>query len=384
MMSCKVTRHLSCHLFLSKNQRRKRGMGILMEKLKKLCNRIFIEGLSGMAQGLFATLLVGTILEQIGNLLGGAVGGYLIVIATVAKKLTGAGIGVGVAARFRQSALVSVSAVAAGMIGAYAKEITTGALLSDGVFTLGGVGEPLGAFVAAYLAVELGGLVSGKTRVDILVTPITTICTGAIAGLSVGVPIAAFMTRIGELINWGAVQQPVWAGIIVSVLMGIALTLPISSAAIGISLNLSGIAAGAAAVGCASNMVGFAVASFRENGFGGLAAQGLGTSMLQMPNIIRRPQIWLPAIITSALLGPVSTCLLSMPNNATGSGMGTCGLVGQIMAFQTMTQNGQSAAAALLQIFFMHILLPGLLAFLISEFMRKRGWIREGDMKLDI
>ena len=279
-----------------------------MEKVKKLCNRIFIEGLSGMAQGLFATLLVGTILEQIGGLIGGTIGGYLIVIATVAKKLTGAGIGMGVAARFRQGALVSVSAAAAGMIGAYAKEITAGELLADGVFTLTGVGEPLGAFVAAYLAVELGGLVAGKTRVDILVTPITTLCVGAAAGLSVGVPISAFMTRIGELINWGAVQQPFWAGIIVSVLMGIALTLPISSAAIGISLNLSGIAAGAAAVGCASNMIGFAVASFRENGIGGLAAQGLGTSMLQMPNIIRRPVIWLPAIVTSAILGPISTC----------------------------------------------------------------------------
>ena len=323
-----------------------------MEKVKKLCNRIFIEGLSGMAQGLFATLLVGTILEQIGGLIGGTIGGYLIVIATVAKKLTGAGIGMGVAARF--------------------------------VFTLTGVGEPLGAFVAAYLAVELGGLVAGKTRVDILVTPITTLCVGAAAGLSVGVPISAFMTRIGELINWGAVQQPFWAGIIVSILMGIALTLPISSAAIGISLNLSGIAAGAAAVGCASNMIGFAVASFRENGIGGLAAQGLGTSMLQMPNIIRRPVIWLPAIITSAILGPVSTCLLSMPNNATGSGMGTCGLVGQIMAFQTMTQSGYSVPSALILILFMHMLLPGLLAFVISEFMRRRGWIRQGDMKLDI
>ena len=355
-----------------------------MEKVKKLCNRIFIEGLSGMAQGLFATLLVGTILEQIGGLIGGTIGGYLIVIATVAKKLTGAGIGMGVAARFRQGALVSVSAAAAGMIGAYAKEITAGELLADGVFTLSGVGEPLGAFVAAYLAVELGGLVAGKTRVDILVTPITTLCVGAAAGLSVGVPISAFMTRIGELINWGAVQQPFWAGIIVSVLMGIALTLPISSAAIGISLNLSGIAAGAAAVGCASNMIGFAVASFRENGIGGLAAQGLGTSMLQMPNIIRRPVIWLPAIVTSAILGPVSTCLLSMPNNATGSGMGTCGLVGQIMAFQTMTQSGYSVPSALILILFMHILLPGLLAFVISEFMRRYGWIRQGDMKLDI
>lgn len=306
-----------------------------MEKVKKLCNRIFIDGLSGMAQGLFATLLVGTILEQVGNLIGGTIGAYIIVVATVAKKLTGAGIGIGVASKFKEPPLVTVSAAAAGMIGAYAKTIIGGTILSEGIFTLAGVGEPLGAFVAAYLAVEIGGLVAGKTKVDILVTPITTITVGAVVGLSIGVPIAAFMTKVGELINWGAVQQPFWAGIIVSVLMGIALTLPISSAAIGVSLNLSGIAAGAAAVGCAANMVGFAVASFRENKTGGLVAQGLGTSMLQMPNIIRKPVIWLPAILASAILGPISTCVLGMTNNATGSGMGTCGLVGQIMALQT-------------------------------------------------
>lgn len=355
-----------------------------MDKLKRLCNRIFIDGLSGMAQGLFATLLVGTILEQIGGLIGGALGSALIVVSTVAKKLTGAGIGIGVASKFKEPPLVTVSAAAAGMLGAYAKEINAGTLLSDGVFTLAGVGEPLGAFVAAYLAVEIGGLISGKTKVDILVTPIVTICTGALVGLSIGVPIASFMTAVGELINWGAEQQPFWAGIIVSALMGIALTLPISSAAIGVSLNLSGIAAGAAAVGCAANMIGFAAASFRENRFGGLVAQGLGTSMLQMPNIIRRPVIWLPAILSSIILGPISTCLLRMPNNPTGSGMGTCGLVGQIMAFQTMTQAGTSAGVALVQILLMHILLPAILALGISEFMRKKGWIRQGDMKLDI
>ncbi len=355
-----------------------------MDKLKRLCNRIFIDGLSGMAQGLFATLLVGTILEQIGGLIGGALGSALIVVSTVAKKLTGAGIGIGVASKFKEPPLVTVSAAAAGMLGAYAKEINAGTLLSDGVFTLAGVGEPLGAFVAAYLAVEIGGLISGKTKVDILVTPIVTICTGALVGLSIGVPIASFMTAVGELINWGAEQQPFWAGIIVSALMGIALTLPISSAAIGVSLNLSGIAAGAAAVGCAANMIGFAAASFRENRFGGLVAQGLGTSMLQMPNIIRRPVIWLPAILSSIILGPISTCLLRMPNNPTGSGMGTCGLVGQIMAFQTMTQAGTSAGVALVQILLMHILLPAILALGISEFMRKKGWIRQGDMRLDI
>lgn len=355
-----------------------------MKKAKQLLNRIFIDGLSGMAQGLFATLLVGTILEQAGNLIGGSIGTYIIVIATLAKKITGAGIGIGVASKFKMPPLVTVSAAVAGMVGAYAKNIMAGTLLVDGVFTLAGVGEPLGAFVAAYLAVELGGLVSGKTKVDILVTPITTIGVGSIVGLSIGVPIAAFMTSIGELINWGAVQQPFLAGIIVSVLMGIALTLPISSAAIGVSLNLSGIAAGAAAVGCAANMIGFAVASYRENKVGGLVAQGLGTSMLQMPNIVRKPVIWLPAILTSAILGPVSTCILQMTNNATGSGMGTCGLVGQIMAFQTMSAAGMSSTAALFQIALMHIIAPAVIALLISEIMRKKGWIKAGDMKLDI
>lgn len=355
-----------------------------MEKVKKLCSRIFIDGLSGMAQGLFATLLVGTILEQIGNLIGGSIGTYIIVVATMAKKLTGAGIGIGVANKFKSSTLVTVSAGTAGMVGAYAKNILAGTLLADGTFTLAGVGEPLGAFVAAYLAIEIGNLVSGKTKVDILVTPITTIAVGSIVGLSIGSPIASFMAGVGELINWGAVQQPFWAGIIVSVLMGIALTLPISSAAIGVSLNLSGIAAGAAAVGCAANMIGFAVASYRENKVGGLVAQGLGTSMLQMPNIVRKPVIWLPAIITSAILGPISTCLLQMTNNATGSGMGTCGLVGQIMAFQTMTEAGMSTGGALFQIVLMHVIAPAFLALLISELMRKKGWIKAGDMKLDI
>ena len=287
-----------------------------MESLKKLGNRIFIDGLSGMALGLFSTLLVGTILEQIGNLVGGIVGTYIVLIATVAKKLTGAGIGVGVAVKFKQTPLVTVSCGVAGMVGAFAKQILAGSILlaevqaggtvMKNVFVLPGVGEPLGAFVAAYAAMEIGNLVAGKTKVDILVSPVASIGVGSLIGLSLGVPISSFMTKAGELVNWGAVQQPFWAGIIVSVLMGIALTLPISSAAIGVSLGLNGIAAGAAAIGCCANMIGFAVASYRENKVGGLVAQGIGTSMLQMPNIIRKPVIWLPAILTSAVLGPVS------------------------------------------------------------------------------
>ena len=206
---------------------------------------------------------------------------------------------------------------------------------------------------------------------------------GSAVGLILGPPISAFMVWLGSLINWGTVQQPFLMGIIVSVLMGIILTLPISSAALGIILDLNGIAAGAAVVGCCCNMVGFAVASYRDNKIGGLLAQGLGTSMLQIGNIVRKPIIWLPAIISSAILGPVSTMVFGMTSNATGSGMGSAGLVGQIMTFQTMTQT-LSAGTVLFQIILMHFILPGILAFAVSEIMRKKGWIKDGDMKLDV
>ena len=355
-----------------------------MRQIKKILNRIFVEGMSGMALGLFATLLVGTIVEQIGTWVGGDVGYYLVIVATVAKKMTGIGIGVGVAARFQMPPLVTVSAGVAGMAGAYANQIIGRTLSVDGVFALSGVGEPLGAFVAAYCAVEVGRLVAGKTKVDILVTPVCCLLVGSFVGILIGSPIAAFMTQVGALINWGAEQQPFIAGVVVSALMGIALTLPISSAAIGVSLGLSGIAAGAAAVGCCANMVGFAAASYRENRFGGAVAQGLGTSMLQMPNIVRRPVIWLPAILASVILGPISTCLLKMTCNATGSGMGTCGLVGPIMTFQSMTEAGVSPAVTLLEIAVMQLIAPAVLAYLFSEGMRKFGWIREGDMKLSL
>ena len=191
------------------------------------------------------------------------------------------------------------------------------------------------------------------------------------------------MAWIGSLINWGTEQQPLIMGIVVSVLMGMILTLPISSAAIGIVLNLSGLAAGAATIGCCCNMVGFAVASFRENGFGGLFAQGIGTSMLQVPNIVKRPVIWLPAILSSAILGPVGTMLFHMTNNATGSGMGTAGLVGQIMTWQIMTQT-EEPMIVMIKMVMIQIVLPALLTLLFSEYMRKKKWIRYGDMKLDL
>ena len=346
-----------------------------MEKTKKILNRIFIDGLSGMALGLFSTLIIGTIIAQIGTLIGGPVGSYLKAISNVAKTLTGAGIGVGVACKFKEGPLVTVSAAVAGMIGAFPA--------APEAITLGAPGEPLGAFVAAYVAIEVGHLVAGKTKVDILVTPLISICAGAAIGLFVGPYITDFMKWLGGLVNVNVEQSPIFGGIIVSVLMGMILTLPISSAAIGISMGLTGLAAGAATIGCCCQMVGFAVASYRENKVGGLIAQGVGTSMLQIPNIVRRPIIWIPAIVSSAILGPVASAVLHMVSTPVGSGMGSAGFVGQIAAFGAMTEAGMSTWMALLQIVIMHFILPALLTLGVSEFMRKKGWIKDGDMKLD-
>ena len=353
-----------------------------MEKLKKALDRIFIEGLSAMAHGLFATLIIGTIIQQIGTLIGGNIGDLIYVIGKVAASLTGAGIGVAVAYKFKEAPLVVVSAATAGMIGAFASKALAGALLVEGAVVYSGPGEPLGAFIAAYVGIFFGHMVSGKTKVDILVTPIVTIGTGAAVGLLIGPPISGFMTWLGSLINWGTEQQPFLMGIVVSVLMGMILTLPISSAALGVILNLSGLAAGAATVGCCCNMVGFAVASYRENKIGGLLAQGIGTSMLQVPNIVKKPVIWLPVILSSAILGPVGTMVLHMTNNATGSGMGTAGLVVQIMTWQTMIQT-EAGSVVLMKILLIQVILPAIVTLLISEFMRKKGWIKFGDMKLE-
>ena len=370
-----------------------------MKKVKQILNHIFIDGLSGMALGLFATLIIGTIIQQISQLFGGVLHTYLYLFGAAAKVMTGAGIGVGVACKFKSSPLVAVSAATAGMVGAFASKIlnaqflvSKGALVLAGTETaanvsesvlLDGVGEPLGAFIAAMVAIEIGNLLSGKTKIDILVTPLASIISGCTVGILAGPPISGFMMWLGELVNYNVDNSPVLGGIIVSVLMGMILTLPISSAAIGISMGLSGLAAGAATVGCCANMIGFAVASYKENGFGGFIAQGIGTSMLQVPNIVKKPIIWLPAIITSAILGPVSTTLIVMKDNAVGSGMGTAGLVGQIMTYQTMVPE-EGAVMVLIKIALMHFIFPAILSLVITYFMRKAKLIKDGDMLLKL
>jgi uncharacterized membrane protein len=350
---------------------------------KRFIDRYLVKSMSGMALGLFSTLLVGLIIKQIGMLIGGNIGILLNGIGSVASIATGAGIGIGVAHSLKAPNLVIHSSAVTGLIGAYASKLVPGTMFVEGNVLLIGPGDPIGAFLAAIIGVEIGLLISGKTKVDIVLTPLVSIVSGSIVGIIVGPPISDLMVRLGVFIVWATQLRPFAMGIIVSVVMGIILTLPISSAAISIMLGLSGLAGGAATVGCSAQMVGFAVASYRENKLNGLLSQGLGTSMLQMPNIVKSPRIWIPPIITSAILGPVSTILFKMENNPAGSGMGTSGLVGQLMTYQTMIDM-TTPTVLLMKILILHIILPAIITLIISEFMRKKKWIKFGDMRLDI
>lgn len=353
-------------------------------KGKKLFNHIFIDGLTGMAWGLFSTLIIGLIIEQIGKLIGNnQIGNMLILIGKICASLTGAGIGVGVAVKYKASPFVTISAAMAGLIGAFASKILAGSVYVNGSIILTGPGEPMGAFIASLVGIEIGKLITGKTKVDIILVPLVTILIGGAIGLLVGPAISNFMVALGNMINWAVEKQPFIMGILVSVIMGMILTLPISSAAISIILNLNGLAAGAATVGCCANMIDFAIASYKENKVGGLLSQGIGTSMLQVPNIMKKPVIWLPAIIASAILGPVSTMVFHMTNNASGAGMGTAGFVGQFMTWQTMAGT-ESPVTLIIKIALLHFILPGVIAWAVSYFMRKKGIIKDGDMKLEL
>ena len=241
------------------------------------------------------------------------------------------------------------------------------------------LGGPAGCFVAAVIGAEFGKLVSKETKVDIIITPMVTIITGVATGVFIGPTINTMMVALGALIMKATELQPIPMGILVSVLMGLILTAPISSAAVAMMLKLGGLAAGAATVGCAAQMVGFAVASYRENGWGGLVSQGLGTSMLQVPNIVRNPRILIPPTLAGAILGPIATTIWPMTNIPAGAGMGTSGLVGQFGTFEAMGMTG----GVMFKVVMLHFILPAILTILISEYMRKTGWIKYGDMKLD-
>lgn len=337
-----------------------------MEKHKISIKQYIINVLNGMAQGLFASLIIGLILKQIGVYTGWEA---LASFGQIAQYMMGPAIGAGVAFAVHATPLGIFASIITGAVGAGTVVMGTGAASLA-------IGEPVGALIAGLAGAEFSKLISGKTKVDIILVPALTITVGSLAGVLVGPAVSALMSAIGSFINYLTTLYPLPMGILIAVSMGMILTLPISSAAIAISLGLSGLAAGASTVGCACQMVGFAVASYRENRIGGLISQGLGTSMIQIPNIIKNPWIWIPPIVSSAILGPISTMVFKMENNKIGAGMGTSGLVGQFATIEVMGQQ------ALLPVLLLHFVLPAALTLLVSEFMRKRGLIVFGDMAL--
>ncbi|MHC1786379.1 MAG: PTS transporter subunit IIC [Christensenellales bacterium] len=333
-------------------------------KLRAFFSRYFIDAMSYMALGLFSSLIIGLILSQLSAIPGLHFLKQFADLASASSPVVGAAIGVAIAYGLKVKPLVIFSSALTGAIG----------------YSLGG---PVGAYLAVVVGARMGGLCAGRTPVDIVLVPVVTIVSGGLIAQWTGPAIAAGMTALGGFINEATRLRPLPMGIAVSVIMGMVLTAPISSAAIAISLGLDGLAAGAACVGCCANMIGFAVQSYPDNGLGGLLSQGLGTSMLQFGNILKKPLIWLPPIFTSALLGPISTMVFKLPNNPVGAGMGTSGLVGQFGAFASM-QDGFAPLESVLLLLLMHFILPALLTWGICWFFRRAGWIKPGDMKLPI
>ncbi len=317
-----------------------------------------IDALGAMAFGLFASLLIGTIFATIGEKT--QIQAFQV-IADYAKSATGAALGVSIAYALKAPQLVLFSAATVGIAG-------------------NALGGPVGALVATIIATELGKIVSKETRVDILVTPGVTIISGVLVAQFAGPGVAKFMDAFGQMVKTATEMQPFFMGILVSVLVGVALTLPISSAAICIALTLDGLAGGAATAGCCAQMIGFAVLSFRENGVGGLLAQGLGTSMLQIGNIVKNPKIWIAPTLSSAITGPIATVIFQMTNIHTAAGMGTCGLVGPIGIYTSMNGGAKMWMGILLICF----VLPAVLTAVFGAILRKIGWIREGDLTLKL
>lgn len=367
---------------------------------KKLSVRWFIDAFSGMSQGLFVTLIAGTIVKQLGILIAGigapffvTIGQALQTVGVLAQVLMGAGIGAGIAKALKGSNLVIFSTAVAGMLGAFALNFLNGTLfvsINGGNFlSVKSPGNPIGAYVVSLISCEIAMLVSGKTKLDIVLVPLTVIFTAMLSTYAAW-PFIKLVELLGQGIELATAITPFFMGIVISVTMGILLTLPTSSAAMWVAIAMTApssdtmmIAGGAAVCGCAAHMVGFAVQSFRENGWGGLVAQGLGTSMLQIPNLMRRPIILVPPVIASAIVGPLSTMVFCLRCNATGGGMGTSGLVGVFGVLDAST--GVIPAFQMwLGIILLIFVLPAVICFFVSEFMRKKELIRFGDMKLDL
>lgn len=363
---------------------KKRCFGLVVRRLAK---RWFIDAFSGMALGLFATLIAGTIFEQLGKLLGGADGNWIsnlfLQVATVAKFMMGAGIGAGIAYSLKCDKLTIFSCIVAGMAGANAS-----GWLPTLQITVG-VGNPIGAYLAALISAEICSLVAGRTKLDIIVLPLLAMLVAGVVAVTLCPPVTWLLAKLGEGIALATEFTPFFMGIIIAVVMGILLTLPTSSAAIWVAIALNNtsdamlLAGGAAVVGCCCHMVGFAVMSFKENRWSGLISQGIGTSMLQIPNVMKNPRILIPPTLASAICGPLATCLFGLRCNASGGGMGTAGLVG---LFGTIEASASVVDTWLLVtgIVLLMFVLPAVLSWAFCLILRKAGWIKENDLKLEL
>ena len=332
--------------------------------MKRIFRKYIVDALSHMAMGLFCSLILGLIIGQISKIPGLDFLNFIADALSASSPLVGACIGLAIAYGMSCAPLVMISSAITGALG----------------YQFGG---PVGSYLAVILGAEVGMLISKKTPVDIIVTPLVTIVCGGLFAKYCCSPINDFMLYLGSVINSATTLSPFLMGITVSVLVGCALTLPISSVAICVMLGIDGLAAGAATAGCCAQMIGFAVISFRDNGIGGLLSQGLGTSMLQIGNIARKPVIWLAPTLTAVLLGPVSTVWLQMTNNALGAGMGTAGLVGPLAAFATMSDAGAATGPLITKIVCLYFIAPALISLAIHHAMKAIGWVKPGDMKLN-
>ncbi len=333
---------------------------LLKKDIQISAKRYFIDAMGAMAYGLFATLLVGTILKTIGEELN--VSFLTDIDWPVANQATGPAIALAIAYSLRAPQLVLFSSAVVGIA----------------AYQLGG---PLGVFIATIVSVEVGKMVASETRIDIVITPIITVLVGVILAQIIGPSVQQMMKWIGEIIMLSTDSNPLIMGIVIAVIVGIVLTLPISSAALCLMLELDGLAAGAATIGCCAQMIGFATISFKDNGLKGVLAQGLGTSMLQVPNIYRNWKIWIPPTLASAIIGPIAIIYFNMENTALESGMGSCGLVGQIGTFNAMKSKYETSYI-LTSILILQIIAPAIISYLIYIFMKKKNWIKDGDMKL--
>lgn len=338
-------------------------MSRIKARLKLGFRKYIVDALSHMAFGLFCSLILGLIIGQIAKIPGLGFLEFIADALSASSPLVGACIGLAIANGLSYSPLVIISSAVAGALG----------------YQYGG---PVGAYMAVIISSKAGMLVSKRTPVDIIVTPLVTIVAGGLIARYCCSPINDFMLYLGSLINKATELNPFLMGVTVSVLVGCALTLPISSVAICVMLGIDGLAAGAATAGCCAQMIGFAVISYRDNGLGGLVSQGLGTSMLQIGNIVRKPLIWLAPTLTAAILGPVSTIVFKMTNNALGAGMGTSGIVGPLATYASMSEAGAASGILIIKIITLHFIAPAVIAFLIDLMMRKLLLVKPGDMKL--